>query len=144
MRVATTDTSISESEWDLMRVIWTMGACSAADIVYQLQRKKHWQPSTTKTLIHRLVKKGLLSTKPDGRRYIYDAKIDQASALKQADSEFLATVCQKQQGKLLFDMIDKAEISQSDLDQLAQLIAQKKKTAPKEVACNCCFNMDMD
>lgn len=142
MRVAETDTRISDAEWAVMRIVWTMGACSSPAIVGQLQQQKGWRPSTGKTLLRRLVKKGLLSTQPDGRRFIYQAKISQTDATRQAGSEFLADICQKQQGQLLFDMIRQAEISQNDLNQLAQLIAQKKKTAPKSVACNCCFDMD--
>lgn len=142
MRVAETDTSISDSEWAVMRIVWTMGACSSPAIVDQLQQQKGWRPSTVKTLLRRLVKKGLLSTKPDGRRFIYQAKVTQTDAMQQAGSEFLTEICQKQQGKLLADMIDKAVISQSDLADLAALIDRKKQTAPKEVACNCCSDMD--
>lgn len=142
MRVAETDTSISDSEWAVMRIVWTMGACSSPAIVDQLQQQKGWRPSTVKTLLSRLVKKGLLSTRPDGRRFIYQAKISQTDALQQAGREFLAAICRKQQGKLLADMMSKATISQSDLDDLVALIAHKKQTAPQSVACNCCSHMN--
>lgn len=142
MKVTETDTSISASEWAVMRIVWTMGNCSSNTITAQLEQSKGWKPSTVKTLLRRLVLKGLLSTQADGRRFIYQAKICQKQALQQAGHEFLDEVCQKQQGKLLADMIANTVISQSDLDNLAALIAEKKQAAPTSVACNCCTDMN--
>ncbi len=65
---------ITDSEWEVMRVVWTLNEATSNDIIDVLEKKKDWKPATTKTFIGRLVKKGILETKKQGKRYIYSAK----------------------------------------------------------------------
>lgn len=48
---------ISEAEWEVMRVIWTLGESDAATINDVLKEKMQWKFATVKTLLGRLVKK---------------------------------------------------------------------------------------
>ncbi|MBT9003455.1 BlaI/MecI/CopY family transcriptional regulator, partial [Lactobacillus delbrueckii subsp. bulgaricus] len=54
--------TISDSEWEVMRIIWTLEPVSSTKIIQELQAKKDWSESTIKTLLRRLVKKDLLHT----------------------------------------------------------------------------------
>ncbi|PJH64288.1 BlaI/MecI/CopY family transcriptional regulator, partial [Salmonella enterica] len=56
-------TQISQAEWQIMRVAWTHQHTTSKQINEILADKKKWKSATTKTLIGRLVKKGLLATK---------------------------------------------------------------------------------
>ena len=62
---------ISNAEWEIMRVIWTLGETTSRQIIEVLSDKKNWKPATTKTLIGRLVSKGYVGTRREGRAYIY-------------------------------------------------------------------------
>ncbi|MEI6357931.1 MAG: BlaI/MecI/CopY family transcriptional regulator, partial [Verrucomicrobiota bacterium] len=49
---------ISETEWEIMRVVWALSPVTAADIIDQLSKDDPtWHPVTAKTLLNRLVKK---------------------------------------------------------------------------------------
>ena len=50
------DYSISDAEWDVMRIVWTLGTVYTNQVVSQLQAKKDWSESTSKTLMRRVVK----------------------------------------------------------------------------------------
>ncbi|ARW18982.1 Transcriptional repressor CopY [Pediococcus pentosaceus] len=50
---------ISQSEWETMRVIWTLQKATSHQIIEILEEKLGWKASTTKTYLGRLVKKGL-------------------------------------------------------------------------------------
>lgn len=58
--------NISDAEWEVMRIIWTLETASSSEVIKELQAKKDWSESTIKTLMGRLVQKGLLKTKKLG------------------------------------------------------------------------------
>ena len=43
--------SISDSEWEVMCIVWTLGETNTKQILNELQAKKDWTDSTIKTLI---------------------------------------------------------------------------------------------
>lgn len=49
--------TISDAEWEVMRVVWANGDMKSSEIIAILHAKYHWSDSTVKTLIGRLVKK---------------------------------------------------------------------------------------
>lgn len=59
---------ISDSEWEVMRVIWTKGSADAKTINDLLSSSKGWKLATTKTLLGRLVKKDILQTEQLGKK----------------------------------------------------------------------------
>ena len=72
---------ISDSEWEVMRIVWTLGETHTNQILKELQAKKNWSDSTIKTLIRRLVQKGWLTAKHEGRRYTYTATVSQTDMM---------------------------------------------------------------
>ena len=60
---------MSTAEWELMRVIWTMHEAGSSDIIRVIQVR--WTESTVETLLRRLVKKEVLTTRKVGRKFIY-------------------------------------------------------------------------
>lgn len=48
---------LTTSEWEIMRVIWTLGEATTNQIIHIMHNQKDWQPSTVKTLINRILKK---------------------------------------------------------------------------------------
>lgn len=61
--------SISDAESVVLAVLWRTGPATTEAIVGALGRQR-WQESTIKTLLNRLLKKGAIRARKDGRRYI--------------------------------------------------------------------------
>lgn len=131
------ENQISSAEWEVMRVVWTMKQTTSKEISSILSEKMNWKQATIKTLIGRLVKKGLLETEQAGRKFIYSAVINEEESVEEASRDLLSQVCSKKVGKTIYSMIDDSLLSQSDIEQLEGLLEKKKKSAPKEVTCNC-------
>lgn len=131
------ESTISDSEWEAMRIIWTLEPVSSTKIIEELQAKKDWSESTIKTLLRRLVKKNLLSTKKEGRRFVYTAKVNQTQVMAEAAQELLNRMCDMHKGEVLLQLIANSPISKSDLSKIKEIIATKKKDAPYMVPCNC-------
>lgn len=62
---------ISEAESVVMDVLWQRQSCAAEDVVAALAESRHWQEATIKTLLNRLLNKGAIAARKDGRRYLY-------------------------------------------------------------------------
>ena len=128
---------ISPSERQIMRVLWANPNSTSGYIIEQLQRSFSWSDSTIKTLIIRLSKKGYIQTDDRKKPFHYSATISEKEQLDKETDILLEQVCQKQNGKLLHTLIDKATLSQDDIEALLTTLKNKSKNAPTSVACNC-------
>ncbi|MDQ0214500.1 CopY/TcrY family copper transport repressor [Oikeobacillus pervagus] len=131
------DSKITDSEWEIMRVVWAQDKVTSREIIEVLQQKKDWKPATTKTFIGRLVKKGMLHTETEGKRYIYTANINESKFIKGILDEILNNICGKEVGNTIVSLISKATLSFSDIDKMERALEIKKKDAVEEVACTC-------
>ncbi len=73
--INTNDFNISDSELVVMRIVWSLGATTADQIYSKLDKTYQWAPSTIKTFLARLVKKGLLTNQRVSRKYVYQATL---------------------------------------------------------------------
>ena len=62
--------SISESEWQVMKIVWNNSPQTLPEILDRL-KGTDWSKTTIQTYLARLVKKGALSTKRQGKGYLY-------------------------------------------------------------------------
>ena len=131
------ESTISDSEWEIMRIIWTIEPVSSTKIIQELQAKKDWSESTIKTLLRRLVNKNLLNTTKEGHHFVYSAKVNQAQVMTEAAQELLDRMCNMHKGEVILQLLADSPISKSDLAKMKQVINQKEKTAPETVPCNC-------
>lgn len=131
------ENTISDSEWEVMRIVWTLNSAYTNQIIQSLQAKTDWTESTIKTLIRRLVQKGLLATKKDGRRFIYTATVNQTQMMFEAAQELLSRMCDMHKGEVILKLLADSPISRSDLKKMQTKIIEKEKNAPENVPCNC-------
>ncbi|ALV22625.1 MAG: CopY/TcrY family copper transport repressor [Carnobacterium sp.] len=130
-------TTITEAEWEVMRVAWTAETVTSKEIVAVLKDKMNWKPATIKTLIGRLVEKGLLATEPVGNKFIYTPTVSEEDSVKNVTLDVFSQMCNKKVGTTLANLLAEATLSHEDVRLLEEVLAQKKKEAVDEVACNC-------
>ena len=63
---------ISESELEVMKILWNIKSGTSSQIIEKLSITTDWKPKTIQTLITRLVAKGALKVdKSNKKSYIY-------------------------------------------------------------------------
>ncbi|WP_212780835.1 CopY/TcrY family copper transport repressor [Lactobacillus corticis] len=134
---AVTAESITEAEWEVMRIVWTLGQTNAGKIIEQLQIKHHWSESTIKTLMRRLVNKGMLATQRDGHRFLYSATCSQAQTMLQVTDSLFNRMCDMHKGGLLIDLIKTTPLAKKDILALIDELEKRVETAPASVPCDC-------
>ncbi|MBF8808293.1 MAG: CopY/TcrY family copper transport repressor [Enterococcus lacertideformus] len=126
---------ISDSEWEIMRVIWTLGQTTAQEITQILADSMAWKPATVKTLLGRLVKKEALWTEQEGKKFVYHPKVSEEDTLKNVTENLFSHICAKKIGGTIADLIEEATLTQDDIKKI--LVQLNKKEPVVTIECNC-------
>ena len=113
---------ISDSELELMKIIWGNGGTALyAQIMEALSKKgRTWQKNTIITLLSRLVDKGFLKTNTIGRRNQYTAIVS-ASDYQTAQTQTLLDKLYEGSARgLVSTLIEKELLSAEDYEELKQ------------------------
>ena len=116
---------ISESEWLVMRVLWSKSPMAAQEIFEQLDGTTKWKPKTVKTLIDRLVKKGAVQFEKDGRRYMYYPAVGRDECVTTERRSFVRRVYGGITKPMLAAFLEDAELSGEDVSELKKILEQK-------------------
>lgn len=137
MATTTITATISDAEWRVMRIVWTLKQADSRTIISLLEEQHDWKAPTIKTLIGRLVKKGALATTKQGRQFIYTPLIDEQAAMDTALITELNQMCAMHRGTALVHVVDQLDLSHDDVQTLIDHLQQKLSTAPASVPCDC-------
>ena len=117
---------ISESEWLVMRVLWSNGSLTANEVVKELSGKTKWKPKTIKTLITRLMKKGAVKFEKEGRKYRYYPAVSQAECVRMERHSFVRRVYGGTTRPMLAAFLEDAKLSAEDISELRKILEQKE------------------
>lgn len=131
------EVKITDSEWEVMRVVWAQNKVTSSEIIEVLQQKRDWKPATTKTFIGRLVNKGMLETETKGKKYIYSSKVNEGELIKASLDDFFNNICSTKVGNTIAQLLSNATLSFKDIELLEEVLEMKKMDAVEEVPCNC-------
>lgn len=126
---------ISDSEWEIMRVLWTLGKASAQEIDELLSETMNWKLATVKTLLGRLVKKEVVRTETEGKKFIYFPIVGEAETVRSATETLFSHICAKRVGTTIADLIAGADLTQEDIEKIQKVLSQKEPVAT--IVCNC-------
>ncbi len=122
---------LTESEWSIIKAVWETEPCTAPAIQERLSKSTGWHYSTVRTLMDRMVSKGILSAKKEGKLTIYSSIITRADAqrgelfyaLKHAFNGALTPMVQC--------LLESNDLKADDLAELEAMIKARKKTTRK-------------
>lgn len=134
---AVANTNITDSELEVMRVVWANGEVTSKEIVEVLEQKKAWKPATTKTFIGRLVKKDFLNTKKSGNKYIYSTDVSEVNFIKEMFNDLFQNVCDREKGDVVAYLLSQITLSFDDVKKIETIFNEKKAEAVEVVPCNC-------
>ena len=66
---------LSAQEWKLMELLWTKSPQPAYDLIEALAPREKWHPNTVRTMLARLMRKGIVRAEPYKNLYLYSAGI---------------------------------------------------------------------
>jgi BlaI family transcriptional regulator, penicillinase repressor len=121
---------ISETEWEVMRVIWAQSPVTAAEVIQRLtDGDPSWHPKTARTLLSRLVRKKVLGYEPQGRAYVYKPLVSERECVTAASESFLERVFGGSLKPMLAHFVEQRKITKADLKELHELLDSRLKKA---------------
>jgi len=114
---------ISDTEWEIMRIVWAKHPITASEVIDQLAAKDpHWHPKTVRTLLARLVQKKALGYLQQGRTYAYSPLVGEEECVAHASETFLDRVFGGSLEPMLVHFVSRKKYKQQDLKELSQLL----------------------
>ena len=114
-------TKISDSELEVMRVLWRAGdALSVTEIREALQRAKGWEATTVKTLVSRLVSKGVLRQEKRNVFY-YSPLLSEEEYNAWATHDLISRIYHGSARDLVAALVHSEGLSQEDLRDLRDM-----------------------
>jgi|SRR5579863_564417 BlaI family transcriptional regulator, penicillinase repressor len=114
--------SISEAESIVLAVLWRTSPATTEAVVAALARQRQWQESTIKTLLNRLLKKGAIRAKKDGRRYIYSPVLTRDQWLSSESDGLLDRLFGGRVAPMVAHFSKHQKLSKKDIAELKVLI----------------------
>jgi BlaI family penicillinase repressor len=118
---------ISETEWEVMKVVWAGAPCTAERIIGVLTAADSgWHPKTIKTYLNRLVRKRALGFRKDGRAYLYRPLVTERECVAAASETFLGRVFGGAIRPMLAHFVESKRLSAGDIRELKDLLENKE------------------
>jgi BlaI family penicillinase repressor len=120
--VERTDGSIQATEWDLLEVLWEKERSTAREVAEALAERRGWAYSTVKTMLDRMVKKGLVAARRVGNVWEYEPGLPREEAQRGAWRGFVDTVFRGSMAPALRFLAQDAKLTRRQREKLAQLL----------------------
>jgi len=116
---------ISKSELIIMDILWKKFPISAADVAERVTDQE-WNIRTVKTLLSRLVQKGILDTKQDGRRYLYSPFLSKEEYGAKILNGISQNFYEGRNAALFLNLVKSNDLSSQDIDEISALLEKLK------------------
>ena len=126
-----TTIELTEAEWTIIKAVWADEPCTAPVIQQKLKKSTNWTYSTVRTLMDRMVAKGLLASEKLHHPTLYHSAITRQQAQR---SELLYALNHAFNGALtpmVQCLLESEDLSADELAGLEALIKARKKDAKK-------------
>ena len=112
---------ITDSELEVMKLLWrAKDALPVTEIREQLQGSNGWEPATIKTLIARLVSKGVVHQEKRNV-YYYSPVITEKDYSSWATKDLITRIYNGKASELIASLVNSNGLSQADIAELREM-----------------------
>ena len=116
---------LSRRERQIMDVLFEQGEASAQDVLDKMPNPPGY--SSVRVMLRILEEKGHVRHRKDGRKFVYTPTVAPEKAEKSALKHVLHTFFGGSAPRAMAALLDTEDLTQADLDTLANLIEKKKQ-----------------
>jgi BlaI family transcriptional regulator, penicillinase repressor len=118
---------ISDAEHAVMEALWLRSPLSAAEVCDQVAEARGWTMPTVKTLLARLVTKGVLATQADGRRFLYTPLIERSAYLGTESRRLVDRLFGGRAAPLFAHLAQNEQLTDEDIAEISRLLQELRK-----------------
>lgn len=116
---------LTNAEHRIMEVIWARGSATVAEVVEALDGKDAY--TTILTLIRILKSKGYLSSRKEGRAFVFTPSVDRDTVARKATHQLLSKFFAGSPSELILSFLRDEELTAEELDIIKQKIFDSER-----------------
>ena len=121
------DVRISDAELDVMEALWAADQpLTAAEVSEQIDATRGWTLATVKTMLSRLVAKGALKHREDGRRFLYSPAIGREAYVGHESRRFVEKLFGGRLSPLVARLAEEDALDEEDIAAIEALLKELK------------------
>ena len=118
---------LSDSELEVMKILWDKGEGTVRDVLEGLRPKKDLAFNTVMTFLVRMHKKGYLSRKKQGGIYIYSPKVTKSRTLTEIVDKIINKVLDGSLDPLVTYIAESRNLSPEQIQKLKKIVGDSTK-----------------
>jgi BlaI family penicillinase repressor len=118
---------LTEGEWRIIRAVWAHQPCAAPTVQEALEKETGWSYSTVKTLMDRMVKKGLLETERVRNLILYRSVVSRQQAQRREVLRVVKRAFDGAMTPMMQFLVDQKGVSDAELAEMERLIREKRR-----------------
>jgi predicted transcriptional regulator len=111
----------------IMRVLWRCGEATVADVHEDLEAERGLAPTTVATMLVKLERKGVVTHRTEGRRFIYRPLVDEQQVRRSMVDELTSQLFQGDVTALVNHLLSEHSIESRELAELRSLITERER-----------------
>jgi predicted transcriptional regulator len=119
--------TLTNAEHRIMEVIWARGSATVADVVEALEGKDAY--TTILTLMRILKAKGFLTSRKEGRAFVFVPRVDRNTAARKAVHQLLSKFFSGSPSELVLSFLREEELTAEELDVIKRKIMDSEEEA---------------
>src|SRR5579859_5588268 len=118
---------LSQAQLEIMDVVWGRGETTLGEIWKSLSRRRRVARNTIQTLLTRLVEKGWLRARMEGKTLHYSAVHPRDTTLRGLVQRLVNTAFQGSTEGMIMALLDDQEISTEEADRIRAIIEKAER-----------------
>lgn len=119
--------TLGDLQLAIMRVLWTRGAVSVAEVHEALLEERGLAPTTIATMLVKLEKKGAVTHRVDGRKFLYEPAVSEGEVRRSMVDELTQRLFDGQAAALVSHLLAERRISRDEVEELRRLLAAPER-----------------
>lgn len=120
----------------IMQVLWGAGEASASAVHRALWEERGLAPTTIATMLVKMERKGVVTHRSEGRRYVYRATVTESEVTRSMVGQLADRLFHGDVHALVSHLLSEHDIDAAELAELKELIAEKEPVDRRPVADN--------
>lgn len=113
---------ISDSEWEVMKIVWSREKITASEIIRELNNKSTWAPSTIKSLINRLLNKNAISFEKRSKEYFYYSLVSESECIREESKSFIDRVFNGSFNSMFVNLVKSDSLTDDEIEELKEIL----------------------
>lgn len=118
---------ISDAEQVVMEVLWEEAPLTATDVAARVDPARGWSERTVKTLLGRLLAKGVLAHREDGRRYLYRPTVARDDYVATESRRLVDRLFGGRAAPLVAHLAEREALSADDIAEIEAILKELRK-----------------